>query len=771
MSVVALTGRRSSLGASSPSAAPSGARRAVPPPGDLLVPRELARAGAFLALALFGIHHWMALLEPTASGRAWAALGASALAGLALLGAARLPGRLRVAGAGLGALAALALAFLAAGVQDELLRPDRWDELAGGVARGVEAVPGARVPYRGVDEWTRTVIPIGGAFLVVLAAVLAFWPRGARRLGFPLAALVALVALYAVPAIALDFGAELLRGALLTLLVIAFLRLERLRAREARPALALTAGLAVLALLLAPILDGDDPWWDYETWALSTAAAKSTSFAWDHSYGPLNWPRDGREVLRVRAQQPAYWKAQNLDLFNGRTWQQFPFENRVPPEAELPGNPRAQRAWTQRIEVSVRNLRSRTYLTAGTALGVRSRRNFPMQLGTPTVYSAGRTLKRGDVYAARVYTPRPGTTALRRAPARIGTHQRQYLFAGLPGAAGVRNRRGGTAVFTAFPSWQAQKAGAVPSAYPGATGREVDASELLETGPLRRTWRLSQRLRREVATPYGYVRAVERYLADGFSYSEAPPAAAERIEGFLFDARSGYCQQFSGAMALLLRMAGIPARVASGFTSGSRDEDTGEYVVRDFDAHSWVEVWFPGIGWVTRDPTPAAAPPRAQTAEAALPGGGATQSAPDLGSERQADRVTAAVLADEGTNWTQVALLAALGLLALALLALGVHRRRHRGALDPLAELERALRRTGRAPTPDATLQALEQRFGPASAAAGYLRALREARYGARAAARLPTSAQRRGLRSELGRGAGLGGWLRAWWALPPRRS
>jgi transglutaminase-like putative cysteine protease len=604
---------------------------------------------------------------------------------------------------------------------------------------------------------------------VVLAALLAFWPRAQRRLGFPLPALAALVTLYAVPAIALDFGAELLRGALLTLLVIAFLRLERLRTREARPAFALTAGLAVLALVLAPLFDGDDPWWDYETWALSTAAAKSTSFSWDHSYGPLGWPRDGREILRVRAQQPAYWKAQNLDLFNGRTWQEFPFRTApgVRPETELPGNPRAERAWTQRIEVNVRNLRSRTFLTAGTALRVRPpQRNLSISLGVPTIFSAGRTLKRGDVYGARVYTPRPGTTVLRRAPSSEPRDMWRYLFAAIPAARS--SAAGASADYASFPTWDQQEAGAEPAAPRDAS---TILTGLLESGALRRTWRLSRQLREGVETPFGYVRAVERYLADGFSYSEAPPAAAEELEGFLFEARSGYCQQYSGAMALLLRMAGIPARVASGFTSGSRDEDTGEYVVRDFDAHSWVEVWFPGIGWVTRDPTPAAAPPRSQTAEANLPSGGASQSAPDLGSERQADRSTAAVLAQEGTDWNRVALLAGLGVLTLGLLVLAVARWRRRTALDPLAELERALRRTGRAPTPDATLQALELRFGPASAASGYLRSLREARYGARGTMPPPTAAQRRGLRAELGRGAGLAGRLRAWWALPPRRS
>ena len=98
--------------------------------------------------------------------------------------------------------------------------------------------------------------------------------------------------------------------------------------------------------------------------------------------------------------------------------------------------------------------------------------------------------------------------------------------------------------------------------------------------------------------------------------------------------------------------------------------------------------------------------------------------------------------------------------------AAGVRRWR-RGAPPALSELERALRRTRREPTPGTTLHVLEQRFAATPAAAGYVRALRESRY--RDTPAHPTRAQRRGLRSELGRGSGVLGRVRAWWALPPR--
>ena len=74
-------------------------------------------------------------------------------------------------------------------------------------------------------------------------------------------------------------------------------------------------------------------------------------------------------------------------------------------------------------------------------------------------------------------------------------------------------------------------------------------------------------------------------------------------------------------MALLLRMGGVPVRVATGFTTGSRDTHAGTFQVADTDAHAWDEVWFPTYGWVTFDPTPVSAPARGGAVAAAAPAG------------------------------------------------------------------------------------------------------------------------------------------------------
>ena len=192
-------------------------------------------------------------------------------------------------------------------------------------------------------------------------------------------------------------------------------------------------------------------------------------------------------------------------------------------------------------------------------------------------------------------------------------------------------------------------------------------------------------------------------------------------------------------MALLLRMAGVPARVVTGFSSGSLDTKTKEYVVRDLDAHSWVEVWFRGIGWVTFDPTPAAAPPRSQpNEEGASSGPGASVGPPSLGGDLPSDPGRRAAAPEEGTPWLRIALIAVAGL-ALAAAGVLLWRRRRRRAGTPhaaaaVAELERALRRTRRHPGPGTTLRSLEERFARSPAAAGYVRAVRDLRYGGRPA-------------------------------------
>ena len=76
------------------------------------------------------------------------------------------------------------------------------------------------------------------------------------------------------------------------------------------------------------------------------------------------------------------------------------------------------------------------------------------------------------------------------------------------------------------------------------------------------------------------------------------------LANFLFVRRAGHCEYFASAMTVMLRAEGIPARYVTGFAPGEYNDVGGDYIIRESDAHAWVEVYFPGFGWITFDPTP-----------------------------------------------------------------------------------------------------------------------------------------------------------------------
>lgn len=110
-------------------------------------------------------------------------------------------------------------------------------------------------------------------------------------------------------------------------------------------------------------------------------------------------------------------------------------------------------------------------------------------------------------------------------------------------------------------------------------------------------------------TPFDAARAAEAYLAQNVRYSLDLGRGTELdpLDDFLFERKTGNCEYFAAAMAVLLRATGVPARVVNGFQRGEWNDVGRYFVVRQRDAHSWVEVFFPNAGWVTFDPSPRAA--------------------------------------------------------------------------------------------------------------------------------------------------------------------
>ncbi len=132
----------------------------------------------------------------------------------------------------------------------------------------------------------------------------------------------------------------------------------------------------------------------------------------------------------------------------------------------------------------------------------------------------------------------------------------------------------------------------------------------LDFGQYDGVYRLSRRVIGNARTAYEAVNRVEAFVRGSpYRYDDRAPRPASGnpdLVDFLLVSKRGYCQHFAGAMALMLRMNGIPARVAVGFTADSArfDPDKSSYEIIDRDAHSWVEVQFSGYGWIPFDPTP-----------------------------------------------------------------------------------------------------------------------------------------------------------------------
>jgi transglutaminase-like putative cysteine protease len=122
-----------------------------------------------------------------------------------------------------------------------------------------------------------------------------------------------------------------------------------------------------------------------------------------------------------------------------------------------------------------------------------------------------------------------------------------------------------------------------------------------------RTRGLARDLTRDMPTAYDKAVALRDYLRETYPYNQFPPPhaqGADAVDQFLFVDREGVCEHYATAMIVMLRSMGVPARLATGYGSGTHNPITGFYEVRAKDAHAWVEVYFPEHGWAPFDPTP-----------------------------------------------------------------------------------------------------------------------------------------------------------------------
>jgi protein-glutamine gamma-glutamyltransferase len=157
--------------------------------------------------------------------------------------------------------------------------------------------------------------------------------------------------------------------------------------------------------------------------------------------------------------------------------------------------------------------------------------------------------------------------------------------------------------FSSMPARNAARLRAAPSEYP----EEIRATYLQLPSEIdARIAQLARQVTAHARTEFDKTVAVESYLRTHYAYTLnlTGKPGDDPLGHFLFVTRAGHCEYFASAMAIMLRTIGIPTREVNGFLPGEYNDLGGDYIVRASDAHSWVEVYFRGVGWMTFDPTP-----------------------------------------------------------------------------------------------------------------------------------------------------------------------
>jgi protein-glutamine gamma-glutamyltransferase len=396
-------------------------------------------------------------------------------------------------------------------------------------------------------------------------------------------------------------GSDLFRGAILLVTVLAATTLLR-RGPVSGLGAAVAAGtLVVIAALVAASSPAfaKQAFLDWQHWDLYTKPDKpvDVSYVWDSSYRGLTFRGKPTTVLRVKAgSQPHYWRVSVLNTVEGGRW----FEELSPEYGAhpllgepglVPARERSEAGW-EREQVTIEALRDQRL--PGGSVPVRFRPGAgvgQVQYDPTGVAYAAEPLRRGDKYEVWSYSPQP-------TPAELAGSKPAY-----PASIVARGK------YREIQPRVYPRLFGTPRRAPYVRYLLSDYARADELRPYAGLYRLAEQVAGGAQSPYAAAVALERWFrfAGNFVYDQhptPPPAGVAPLEWFVTKGRSGYCQHFAGAMALMLRYLGIPSRVAVGFSSGNYDRKHQEWVVSDRDAHMWVEVWFHGWGWLPFDPTP-----------------------------------------------------------------------------------------------------------------------------------------------------------------------
>lgn len=207
-----------------------------------------------------------------------------------------------------------------------------------------------------------------------------------------------------------------------------------------------------------------------------------------------------------------------------------------------------------------------------------------------------------EVILAEVIPEQPDTLSVRSAKGTLKSGQTYQVTSSVSLAQPDKLRMAGVD----YPIWAVDKYTQLPPDLPERVGD------------------LAAQITADETTPYDKAKAIEAYLKT-ITYSlniDPPPYDADGVDYFLFEQQEGYSEYFGSAMTVLLRTQGIPSRLATGYSVGNKIPDHDVFIVTDNHSHAWSEVFFPGYGWISFEPTPGETIPRA-----AIP---APQAAADL---------------------------------------------------------------------------------------------------------------------------------------------
>ncbi len=338
--------------------------------------------------------------------------------------------------------------------------------------------------------------------------------------------------------------------------------------RDALTGLGLGWAGVVVALALLTLHPGlaEGGWQDWREWdPFGPGAGGGTVFNWKQNYPRLLDPGNNEPVMRVTSPAPTYWRATTLETFNGDAWiSDLVFRYPVPdgpgfrhiesPELVPPGD-----------EVTVRfelvGVITNYLFVAGRPKSLSLSLPFPIYASDAASLRSALNLTSPVEYTLTAVMPRVR-------PEDVVGRGRDY-----PQDPGFKD------TYLTLPPLPESDFGGLPNLNATIIGNATD--------------------------PYEQALLIEEYLRDNFEYSLSIPESPlySPIAEFLFDTRTGYCQHFAGAMALLLRFNGVPSRVAVGFTTGNLVGGR-TYRVTTNNAHAWVEAYFPGVGWLPFEPTP-----------------------------------------------------------------------------------------------------------------------------------------------------------------------